>query len=121
MKVLMRGVHLSLSDGLKAYVQEHLVDHIEKLCDDQEASEIDISLVDINGPKGGIDKECRATVRLPGLSAIHVTETSETVYQAIDSTRDRLEKAVKRTLARRRDASNHGGLPDDLNANVPTY
>lgn len=120
MKVLLRGVHLELSDNLKSYVAEHLVAHIEKLADD-EAAEIDISLMDNNGPKGGIDKECRATVRLPGLSAIHVTETSETVYQAIDSTRDRLEKAVKRTLERRRDASNHGGLPDDLNANVPTY
>lgn len=120
MKVLMRGVHLSLTDGLKTYVQEHLVDHIEKLCDDQEASEIDISLVDINGPKGGIDKECRVTVRLPGLSAIHVTETAETLHGAIDMTRDRLENALKRTLERRRDVSNQG-LPEDIASNVPTY
>jgi len=91
MKVLMRGVHLSLTDGLKDYVQGHLVDHIERLCDDQEASEIDISLVDTNGPKGGLDKECRVTVRLPGLSAIHVTETAETLHQAIDAARDRME------------------------------
>src|SRR5688572_13917393 len=84
MKVLMRGVHLSLTDGLKTYVQEHLVDHIERLCNDQEASEIDISLVDTNGPKGGVDKECRVTMRLPGLSAIHVTEAAETLHQAID-------------------------------------
>lgn len=119
MKVLLRGVHLELSDSLKAYVDEHLVAHIEKLADD-EAAEIDISLMDNNGPKGGIDKECRATVRLPGLSAIHVTETSETVHQAIDATRDRLEKAVKRTLERRRDVSNQG-LPQDVVPNVPTY
>ena len=119
MKVLLRGVHLDLSDNLKAYVDEHLVAHIEKLADD-EAAEIDISLMDNNGPKGGIDKECRATVRLPGLSAIHVTETSETVHQAIDATRDRLEKAVKRTLERRRDVSNQG-LPQDVASNVPTY
>jgi len=120
MKVLMRGVHLSLTDGLKTYVQEHLVDHIEKLCDDQEASEIDISLVDINGPKGGVDKECRVTVRLPGLSAIHVTEAAETLHGAIDLSRDRLENALKRTLERRRDVSNQG-LPEDVASNVPTY
>lgn len=120
MKVLMRGVHLSLTDGLKSYLQEHLVDHIERLCDDQEASEIDISLVDINGPKGGIDKECRVTVRLPGLSAIHVTETAETLHGAIDMSRDRLENALKRTLERRRDVSTQG-LPQDVASNVPTY
>jgi putative sigma-54 modulation protein len=120
MKVLMRGVHLSLTDGLKAYVQEHLVDHIERLCDDQEASEIDISLVDTNGPKGGVDKECRVTVRLPGLSAIHVTETAETLHQAIDASRDRMENTLKRTLEKRRDVSNQG-LPQDVASNVPTY
>jgi ribosomal subunit interface protein len=120
MKVLMRGVHLSLSDGLKAYVQEHLVDHIEKLCDDQEASEIDISLVDTNGPKGGVDKECRVTVRLPGLSAVHVTETADSLFPAIDASRDRLEKTLKRTLERRRDVQTNG-LPQDTTVDVPTY
>lgn len=119
MKVLMRGVHLSLTDGLKAYVQEHLVDHIERLCDD-EAAEIDISLVDTNGPKGGVDKECRVTVRLPGFSAIHVTETMETLHQAIDSSRDRLEKTLKRTLGKRRDVMAQG-LPEDVASDVPTY
>lgn len=120
MKVLMRGVHLSLTDGLKTYVQEHLVDHIERLCDDQEASEIDISLVDTNGPKGGRDKECRVTVRLPGLAALHVTETAETLHQAIDACRDRMENTLKRSLERRRELSNQG-LPQDVAANVPTY
>ena len=81
---------------------------------------IDISLVDINGPKGGVDKECRVTVRLPGLSAIHVTEAAETLHGAIDLARDRLENALKRTLERRRDVSNQG-LPEDVASNVPTY
>ncbi|ADO73699.1 ribosome hibernation-promoting factor, HPF/YfiA family [Stigmatella aurantiaca] len=119
MKVLMRGVHLSLSDGLKAYVDEHLVAHIERFADD-EASEIDIALVDINGPKGGVDKECRVTMRMPGLEAVHVTETAETLHQAIDATRDRLEKALKRSIERRRSVATQG-LPGDLEAKVPPY
>jgi putative sigma-54 modulation protein len=119
MKVLMRGVHLSLSDGLKAYVQEHLVSHIERLFDD-EAAEIDISLVDINGPKGGVDKECRVTMRLPGLAALHITEASETLHQAVDASRDRLEKTLKRTLEKRRDVATQG-LPQDVAADASTY
>lgn len=119
MKVLLRGVHLNLTDALKAYVDEHLVSHIERYVDD-EASEIDISLVDINGPKGGVDKECRVTVRLPNLPSVHVTETSETLFQAIDASRDRLEKTIKRTLEKRREVSTNG-LPQDLAVDVPTY
>jgi len=119
MKVLLRGVHLDLSDALRAYVDEHLVSHIERFADD-EAAEIDISLVDTNGPKGGVDKECRVTVRLPGLSAVHVTETADSLFPAIDASRDRLEKTLKRTLEKRREAHT-AGLPQDTAADVPTY
>jgi putative sigma-54 modulation protein len=119
MKVLLRGVHLDLTDALKAYVDEHLVSHIERFADD-EAAEIDISLVDTNGPKGGVDKECRVTVRLPGLSAVHVTETADSLFPAIDASRDRLEKTLKRTLERRRDVQTNG-LPLDTTVDVPTY
>jgi ribosomal subunit interface protein len=119
MKVLLRGVHLDLTDALKAYVDEHLVSHIERFADD-EAAEIDISLVDTNGPKGGVDKECRVTVRLPGLSSVHVTETSDSLFPAIDASRDRLEKTLKRTLEKRREAHTNG-LPLDTAADVPTY
>ncbi|XXF80237.1 ribosome-associated translation inhibitor RaiA [Myxococcaceae bacterium GXIMD 01537] len=119
MKVLLRGVHLSLSESLKAYVQEHLVRHIERLADD-EAAEIDISLADNNGPKGGVDKECGVTVRLPGMASIHVTERAETVHQAIDAVRDRMEKTLKRHIEKRRDVATQG-LPQDVVPNVPTY
>ncbi|GEL73201.1 MULTISPECIES: ribosome hibernation-promoting factor, HPF/YfiA family [Myxococcus] len=119
MKVLLRGVHLNLSDALKSYVDEHLVRHIERFADD-EAAEIDISLVDTNGPKGGMDKECRVTVRLPGLSSVHVTETADSLFPAIDASRDRLETSLKRMLGKRRDVHTNG-LPEDVAADVPTY
>jgi putative sigma-54 modulation protein len=112
MKVLMRGVHLDMTDSLRDYAQRHLVDPIAKYIED-EATEVDIALVDINGPKGGIDQECRVTVRMPGFAATHVTETAETIHQAIDSTRDRLEKAIKRMVEKRREASSQG-LPQDV-------
>lgn len=120
MKVLLRGVHLDLSDAIRAYVDEHLVSHIERYADD-EAAEIDISLVDTNGPnKGGRDKECRVTVRMPGFSSVHVTETADSLFPAIDAARDRLENAIKRAVDKRRDVQSNG-LPQDVGADVPTY
>lgn len=112
MKVLMRGVHLSLTASLEQYVQAHLVDPISKYMEN-EASEIEIALVDTNGPKGGVDKECRVTVRIPGMAAIHVTETDETLFQAIDGMRDRLEVAVQRAVEKRRQVPTQG-LPEDV-------
>jgi putative sigma-54 modulation protein len=112
MKVLIRGVHLSLSDSLRDYVRGHLVERIARYIDD-EATEVDIALVDINGPRGGVDQECRVTVRMPGFAAMHVTETAETMHQAVDAARDRLEKTIKRTVEKRREASSQG-LPRDV-------
>ena len=112
MKVLMRGVHLNLTDSLRDYVTQHLVEPLVKFIDD-EATEMDIALVDINGPKGGVDQECRVTVRMPGFAGMHVTETSETMYHSIDAARDTLEKMIKRTVEKRRDVSSQG-LPDDV-------
>jgi putative sigma-54 modulation protein len=111
MKVLLRGAHLSLTDGVKAYVQKHLVEPMERFYQD-EAAELDIHLGDSNGPKGGVDKECRVTVRLPGLPSVHVDEAAETIHQAIDAARDRLEKVLKRQLERRRDGHPHADLPE---------
>jgi ribosomal subunit interface protein len=112
MKVLMRGVHLELTDSLRDYLTQHLVEPLVKYIDD-EATEVDIALVDINGPKGGVDQECRVTVRMPGFSGMHVTETAETMFNAIDTARDTLEKVVKRTIEKRREASSQG-LPEDV-------
>ncbi len=112
MKVLMRGVHLDLTESLRDYANRHLVDPLAKYIED-DASEIEIALVDTNGPKGGLDQECRVTVRTPGFSGMHVTETAETIFQSIDAARDTLERVIKKTIEKRRDVSANG-LPEDV-------
>ena len=112
MKVLMRGVHLTLTDALRDDATQHLGEPSAKYIDD-EATEVDIALVDINGPKGGVDQECRVTVRMPGFAAMHITETAETMFQAIDAARDTLEKMITRTLEKRREQGSQG-LPQDV-------
>ena len=46
MKVLMRGIHLSLTDSLRDYVTRHLVDHIARYIDDEATSATLRSLID---------------------------------------------------------------------------
>ncbi len=112
MKVNVRGVHLELSDALKSHVQRHLVDPISRFYDD-EAAELEIHLRDINGPKGGNDKECSVTFRIPRGQAMHVTEVSEDIYKSIDLARDRLEKSVRRQVEKNQDRR-YEEAPTDL-------
>jgi putative sigma-54 modulation protein len=102
MKLLLRGVHLDLTEELKGYVQTHLADHISRFYDDT-AAELEVSLVDDNGPKGGVDKEARVTFRSPHVASLHVTERGADVFACIDLARDRLERLVKREVQRLRE------------------
>ncbi len=101
MKVIVRGVHLRVSRRLRQFVEEHLVLPLERFYDD-EAAELIVELADMNGPKGGDDKECRAILRLPGLRTLVVTERSADVYTSVSFARDRLERQAKRELGKRR-------------------
>ncbi len=112
MKVNLRGVHLELSDALKRHVQSHLVEPLSRFFD-SEAAELEIHLRDTNGTKGGVDKECSVTMRIPRGQSMHVSEVSEDIYKSIDLARDRMEKTLNRQLERSQDRR-YDPAPTDL-------
>jgi ribosomal subunit interface protein len=106
MKVLIKGVHLRVWQRLRAYLEDHLVQPLVHFHDD-EATELEIHLVDANGEKGGTDKECRVTLRMPGAKTIHVVEATDDIYKSVSLARDRLERLMKRALAKMRQPAAH--------------
>ncbi len=106
MKLIVKGIHLKLTKRLRAFVEEHLALPLEHFCDDA-AAKLEVHLADTNGPKGGVDKECRATVRLPRSKALHVSEASDDIYKSIAFARDRLERMAKREIQKMRQGSGH--------------
>ncbi len=106
MKVIVHGVHLTLNERMKDYVEKRLVRAMERFADD-EAAELEVMLKDTNGPKKGKDMECSVTFRMPGSAGIHVAETTEDIFQSIDLCEDRLVKAAKREMDKKREISGH--------------
>ena len=101
MRVVMKGVHLRVSNRLKQYVQESLVESLSRFIDN-EAAMLEVHFVDSNGPKRGNDKECRVTLHIPGARSIHVEDAAEDPYKAVDLVRHRIEEAAKREMERMR-------------------
>ena len=101
MKLIVKGVHLRVSASLRRFVASHLVEPLERFCDDSAAS-VEVHLVDTNGPKGGRDKECRVTVRLPGSRGLHLTEATDDVYKSVALARDRLERMSRKEVEKKR-------------------
>ena len=51
--------------------------------DNRRIRRVEVTLSDINGPRGGIDKRCQFNVTLAGTSNVVVKETSGDMYSAI--------------------------------------
>jgi ribosomal subunit interface protein len=101
MKVILQGKQLKLSGRLKQYAEEHLVRQLSRFVDDP-AAELRVELGRVNASKGGAEKECHLTLRLSGSRALQVEETTNDAYASLDLAADRLVRAAKEELARKR-------------------
>jgi ribosome-associated translation inhibitor RaiA len=73
---------------------------------------VSVTLEDINGPRGGIDKQCRIVVKLERVGELSFDATDAEVYAAVDAAADRTGRSVQRELERRRTMSRYGSSPD---------
>ncbi|HLT31705.1 MAG TPA: HPF/RaiA family ribosome-associated protein [Myxococcaceae bacterium] len=101
MKVLVRGVHMTVDDRLREHVERQLVPAVARLHDGT-AVEMDVAIADVNGPKGGLDKEVGVTFRSPNFGTLYVSVRDANAYAALDQVRDRMVRRVRRQLERRR-------------------
>jgi ribosome hibernation promoting factor len=130
MKVIIQGKQLRLSQGLKSYAHEHVVEPLNRFYDN-EAAELRVELGDVNGSKGGVDKECHLTLHMPGARTIQIEEATPDPYASMDAAADRLVRAAKKELQRmRRPSRRHtehplatvvaeGGVPGGLIEDLP--
>ena len=108
MKVTIQANGFVLTEALRAYTEQRMSialgwagEHMHKLA---------VSLSDINGPRGGIDKRCKIQVQLGGGAEVIIEDTEADLYLAIDRAADRADRAVVRRVSRRRDFS-HTRMP----------
>ena len=59
---------------------------------------VDVTLSDLNGPRGGIDKCCLVQVRLDGMQPVVVRDVQSDLYSAIDRAAGRAGRTVMRRL-----------------------
>ncbi len=61
---------------------------------------VEVRLVDLNGPKGGVDKQCSIVVTPPGQGTLRVEEQAADYYAAIDAAAATLKKSLAKALER---------------------
>ena len=92
------GIGISAKD--RAYIRRWLGMRLAKFSSSIER--VTVRLEDVNGPRGGIDKVCKAKVVLTGLPSVVVERKHHDARAAVDGVIDASERAVRRVLHRRR-------------------
>ena len=60
---------------------------------------VDVTLSDLNGPRGGVDKRCQIKLSLDGLRPVIIEDVQSDLYMAIDRAAGRASRTVLRRLA----------------------
>jgi putative sigma-54 modulation protein len=92
--------NISISEALNSYTKRRLRCVAGKAF--KAFSDVEVRLTDVNGPRGGLDKECRIRVALHRAGVVFVRATGQDAYATIDKAASRLKLAVARRIGRTR-------------------
>lgn len=109
-KVELRSWNVPISEAMREHVERRLDFALRRFA--HHVERITVRLVDVNGPKGGVDKRCRIVVQLARAPRVIVEAIDSDAYAAISQASIRADETVARVVTRRRPrpvASRHGG------------
>lgn len=110
MMIELRHAGVPVSDALHDFAIRRLSRALRPF--EEAVSRADVRISDLNGPRGGIDIECRVSVALAPLDQpVIVTGKGADPYAAVIDATARLHEAVSRALGRRRSARAGAPLP----------
>ena len=98
MKLTIYSRPFQLTAGMENYIREKLGKALTKA---PNMTAVSVTVSDINGPRGGEDKECKLQFSLAGLGQFVIKDTKSDLYRAIDSASARARHAVSRAINRR--------------------
>lgn len=105
MHIAIQAREFPLTSALEKHVQDRLRFIFSRVAD--RVRRVRVTLSDINGPRGGIDKRCLIEVRLDGLSSVVIQDVQSDLYIAIDRAAGRAARTVLRRLSMKTSKRRH--------------
>jgi hypothetical protein len=96
----IRAFGVEVDPGNRAYIRRKLGMKLGKFAPSIER--VSVRIEDVNGPRGGVDHACRVKVVLSDLPSVVVEERDAAKGVVVDRALAAVERAVRRTLQRRR-------------------
>lgn len=100
MQIDIQCRRLNLTRGLRGFGERKIRSVLSRF--DERIKKVSLWLSDVNGPKGGQDKNCQVQIVIAGKSPVIVEETRENLYAAINRALQRAGQSVVRKIGRER-------------------
>jgi ribosome-associated translation inhibitor RaiA len=100
MGIRIIGTDIELSEPFRAFTERRLKRALAGIA--HGVSDVDVRLVDVNGPRGGIDKLCKIKLVHRWVGTILVRATGEDGYATVDGAVSKVAAALRRRLGRNR-------------------
>ena len=91
---------LRLDEGDREYIRRRLGEKLGRHA--KSVERVTVRLRDVNGPRGGVDAQCRIKVVLNGLPSVVVEQRATAFRPALTEALADAERTVRRALQRRR-------------------
>ncbi|HEX9171762.1 MAG TPA: HPF/RaiA family ribosome-associated protein [Telluria sp.] len=101
MRIVIQADGFVLTEALRAYAEQRVATALGWA--GRRMRKLAVSLSDINGPRGGIDKRCKIQLRLDGGQEVVIEDTEADLYVAIDRAAERADRALVRRVERMRE------------------
>lgn len=100
MKLHLRTRHVDLGPALHDQIRSGIYRALGRVS--PWIREVDVVVSDTNGPRGGPDKQCRIVLRGRSIASIVVEQLGSDVRATVAAVTERAERAVLRSVDRRR-------------------
>ncbi len=90
----LEAVHIGLLDSITDRMTRALARFSDRI------SSVNVAIVDENGPRGGIDKQCRVSVVMPRLGKVSASAKHENPWAAVAEATSRVRRMVLTKLKR---------------------
>ncbi len=101
MEVEIRSQKMHVDDEIQSHVERRIEFALKQF--NSWITRVQVHLEDVNGPRRGIDKQCRILVSIKGGKTIKIEDLDADLVAAVNRAADRLGQAVSREIDRRRE------------------
>jgi ribosomal subunit interface protein len=98
MEMTVHGLNFDLTTAILEHVRQRLASGLSYYA--PRVQRIAVRVSDVNGPKGGPDKQCRLEVVAEGIGPLQVDEVDEDLYRAVDRAVVQLRRRMAREYGR---------------------